>query len=288
MNTTEELKNSLAPYKPNWDKMTKTEKQMYEDRLYALTSQLQFNAFNTAMALKEIRDMELFRAISYDSFEVFVECEIPWMKPDQAKNYCLILDTYGEKNKVKELLGKKGGFQLLIDTAREIKDRPEVLTDEKIEEIVSARTRELQEERKKLKEAKDLKDKLLEHKNQEIANLQKQMQIQDEEYQRVLNMKTNHEGVDWNLVNRLTNKKEIRDNIASSMLRINEEIAWISEIPSEMRDSELSGMLHSYLSLLQVSIDTIHTHWVEQLSEMPTYRPQRAVNQESDEEQLVP
>jgi hypothetical protein len=287
MNLTDEPKTSLALNKPDWGKLTKAERQMYEERFYTLASQLQFNAFNTAIALKEIRDMELYRVMSYDSFEVFVELELPFMKPDQAKNYCLILDTYGEKNKVRELIGKKGGFQLLIDAARTVSQRPDELTDERIEEIVASRTRDLQDQKKSLKEAKDLKDKLLEHKNNEIANLQKQLETQEEEYKRVLDMKTNQEGVDWDLVNRLTDKKAIRDKISESMVRINEEIGWLIEVPSDIRDSELSQVIQSYMSLLQVSIDTIQTHWVGQLADLP-WANNRKTSTESEEEQFVP
>lgn len=287
MNTTEEPKTSLALNRPNWDKITKAERAMYEERLFALTSQLQFSAFNTAVALKEIRDLELYRVANWENFEGFVEAELPFLKPEQAKNYCLILETYGEKNKVKELIGKKGGFQLLLDAAKTVNQRPEELTDERIEEIVISRTRELEAERKKLKEAKELKDKLLEHKNNEIANLQDQLKTQEEEYQRVLNLKTNQEGVDWDLVSRITDKKAIRDRISESMIRMNEELSWLTEVPVELRDSELAGIIHSYVSLLQVSIDTIHTHWVSELSEVP--RLQRSSgNLTDEEEQFVP
>lgn len=288
MNTKEEMKTVMGLAKPIWDKLTKVERQLYEDRLYALASQVQFNAFNSAIALREIRDLELYKAAGWDTFEAFVDAELPFMKPDQAKNYCLILDTYGEKNKVRELIGKKGGFQMLLEAAKTISQKPEELTDERIEEIVTSRTRELEAEKRKLKEARDAKDELLKQRDIQIKDLEASLKIQEEEYDKVLKLKTSDDGIDWDLVKRLSSKKDIREHISQSMIRINEEIAWLSEVPDNIRDNEISGIVNSYLSLLEISMDTIRSSWFAQLSELPEHSAKNSGALNESEEQFVP
>lgn len=80
-------------------------------------TQLKMGTYLTMMALKVIRDEELYRDLGYESIEAYRKDRLPFIQRTQADRLLLIADQFGTGEVVKNMIGNSEAVRLLSDLA---------------------------------------------------------------------------------------------------------------------------------------------------------------------------
>jgi hypothetical protein len=269
---------------------TKEERQAREERFFHLTNQLQQSTYVQAYILTEIKSDKLYDC-QFESFENFVDLELPFLGVEKANDYVSIIKAFGESDKIKSLMSKKS-LRPLIEAAKQINEKKqnEPLSDERIDERVAIETEKLrtknQEQRDKLK----LNEDFITAKENQIRELEQDKASMKTDMDRIAESIAKANDLDLLKFRTLTSEKELKKKIWELMGMVNELTALVCDSPSDLRTAEITGVVKMATAGLETSLRMIEDKWLTELADYTPHLDSRSQTIEIGEEDqdLVP
>jgi hypothetical protein len=275
---------------------TKEEKQAREERFFHLTNQLQQSTYVQAYILTEIKSDKLYDC-QFESFEDYVDKELPFLGIEKANDYVSIIKAFGESDKLKSLMAKKS-LKPLIEAAKQINDQRanSPITDERIQEMVDIQTEKLRKKNQEQKEKLRLNEEFITTKENQVRELQQDLHSKQTEIDRIAESIAKANDFDLLKFKTLTSEKELKKKIWEMMGMINELTALICDAPVDLRTAEITGVVKMATAGFETSLRMIEDKWLTELADYTPHlsnRPQSIqVNSEDlsqdDDTSLVP
>jgi hypothetical protein len=251
-------------------KYTKEEKQAREERFFHLTNQLQQSTYVQAYILTEIKSDKLYDC-QFESFENYVDTELPFLGIEKANDYVSIIKAFGESDKLKSLMAKKS-LKPLIEAAKQINDQraSAPITDEKLKELVSIETEKLRKKNQEQREKLKLNEEFITTKENQVRELQQDLNAKQTEIDRIADSIAKANDLDLLKFKTLTSEKELKKRIWEMMGMVNELTALICDAPVDLRTAEITGIVKMATAGFETSLRMIEDKW---MTEMADYTP---------------
>lgn len=231
-------------------------------RAFELIHRVKNAGFETAMALKHLRDENLHEVLRYQSFEDLCQNELHFLNQSQIQKLTFLADTFGQR--LHELM-QKAGMNLLLETAAEIREKgldTDSLQPEEYEELIV----KLRKEKKKLEKQAEKKDDIIKMKEDDIKRKTAVIQTMEEDYKQKIDALAN--GKPMPEKNRET--KELITELMTTVNQINSELI---EIPPEERDAELTNQTAMAIGLLRRVANQLSDEWNNDLHDAEISSP---------------
>jgi hypothetical protein len=275
---------------------TKEERQAREERFFHLTNQLQQSTYVQAYILADMKISRLYE-VAYESWEDYVDKELPFLGIEKANDYVSIIKAFGESDKLKSLMAKKS-LKPLIEAAKQINDQRanSPITDERIQEMVDIQTEKLRKKNQEQKEKLRLNEEFITTKENQVRELQQDLHSKQTEIDRIAESIAKANDFDLLKFKTLTSEKELKKKIWEMMGLINELTALICDAPVDLRTAEITGIVKMATAGFETSLRMIEDKWLTELADYTPHlsnRPQSIqVNSEDlsqdDDTSLVP